>query len=356
MKTLYLHVGMHKAGSTSIQKALNKDRAALLDQGIYMPLTGTENNTESHQNIAWELNRDDRFVPEHGSLDDLFAELSHEQPQKVILSAEGFTSLDTRPGTGRERQLQHLLDPNSSKVTRYHRMREFAQGLGYRIVTIGFIREYVACLNSAYTQQIKTFKRGHTFAEHVEEQRDNDRWCYARVFAGWEAISGEVICVPNGEDNVQALYEMLGVKRPEQTREARLRNGNVGPKTIECSRILYRALEEQMHQRVGALRHRSKKVSENEAPHRLVKKMAKRLDWNAELFWGFDPLTATQVHEHFVERDRPFLDKHKIRFAPAFEKRLPNDFYLEQASAAERAAFVGSVNEIFANFGIEPLA
>ncbi|WP_428311551.1 hypothetical protein [Hydrocarboniphaga sp.] len=356
MKTLYLHVGMHKAGSTSIQRALNKDRKSLIQQGLYFPLTATDHNTRAHQNIAWELNRHNRFVPENGSLDDLHKELQRKQPQNVIISSEGFTSLDNKPGASKFNPQAEPEPVDPSRPSRYQRLREFADSLGYSIVTVGFVREYVACLNSAYTQQVKNFNHARPFADHVAEQRGNDRWCYEVVFAGWESISDKLICLPNGEDNVKTLYQLMGVK-PSEDQEIERHNTGVGPRTIECSRLVFKALE-PVQRRDSWLRNRKNKDKNREQaiPSKLVKRMARQQGWNDELFWGFDLQLARDVHASFVERDHKFLRKHQIHFADTFDRKRHNDFMIEQAEAGERATFLASVNPILAELGLAELS
>lgn len=352
MKTLYLHVGMHKAGSTSIQRALNKDRLSLIEQGLYFPLTATADNTRAHQNIAWELNRHNRFEPENGTLAELHDELTSKQPQNVILSSEGFTSLETKSGASRAKPVRQRAE---SDPGRYRRLRDFADSLGYSIVTIGFVREYVACLNSAYTQQVKTFNHARDFADHVAEQRGNDRWCYDVVFSGWEAISDKLICLPNGEDNVKSLFKLMGVEPSEQ--EIERHNTGVGPKTIECARLVFRALEARQ-ERDSWLRNRKDKQKNRKQPipSKLVKRMAERNRWNDELFWGFDLQLARDVHASFVKRDQKFLQKHQIHFVDTFDKKRKNDFLIDQADPQQREEFLASVNQIQTELGLDALS
>lgn len=342
MKTLYLHVGMHKTGSTSIQHALNKERDRLIGQGVYFPLTATMDNTRAHQNIAWELNKHGRFEPEVGTLADLHGELAQHRPDKVILSSEGFTSMDTVSGT-----------------TRFRRLKDFADSLGYGIVTIGFVREYVGCVNSAYTQQVKTLKHARSFDEYVAEQHDMERWCYEGVFAGWEGISREVICLASGDDNVGALFQILGVEGPGAAGHARMNTG-VGPRTIECSRILVRSLLQGMYSgadgRPGKLRRRLREDTGGGKPNRLIRKQAIAHGWDDELFWGFDVEQARQLHAVFSSRDEKFLGKHRIQFSQGFLNKSANDFLLERAEGRQRQDFVNAVNEILVKLGGAPLA
>ena len=49
---LVLHAGIHRTGTTSLQRLLAKNRAALAAEGIAYPGEG-----QNHQPLAWELFR-----------------------------------------------------------------------------------------------------------------------------------------------------------------------------------------------------------------------------------------------------------------------------------------------------------
>lgn len=59
MKTIYLHVGLHKTASTALQGFFNSNRKVLLDAGIYYPETGKTRHG-MHHHLPWAL-----FVPHH---------------------------------------------------------------------------------------------------------------------------------------------------------------------------------------------------------------------------------------------------------------------------------------------------
>ncbi len=50
--TLVIHAGIHRTGTTSLQRFLAENRAALAGRGVGYP--GEENN---HQALAWALHR-----------------------------------------------------------------------------------------------------------------------------------------------------------------------------------------------------------------------------------------------------------------------------------------------------------
>jgi hypothetical protein len=61
MPTLYLHVGVHKTGTTALQYVLAKRRAWLGDQGISYPAAGIPQSAQlwGHHDLAWALREGD---------------------------------------------------------------------------------------------------------------------------------------------------------------------------------------------------------------------------------------------------------------------------------------------------------
>src|SRR6266540_6893551 len=86
-----VHIGLHKTGSTSIQKMLVENECWLRNHGIYVPKAGRALG-HGDRLLAWELNRRPGFG---GSAQ--FDALSHELgeanfPDKIVLSSEDFSS------------------------------------------------------------------------------------------------------------------------------------------------------------------------------------------------------------------------------------------------------------------------
>lgn len=97
MRTLHVHIGTHKTGTTSIQVFLRQNAEAFRRCGVYVPTTGTLDPISGHHNIAWELRGDRRFDPAHGTLDDLMAEISGSDAPAAVISAEDFEYLSRHP-------------------------------------------------------------------------------------------------------------------------------------------------------------------------------------------------------------------------------------------------------------------
>ncbi len=92
-RTLYLHIGSHKTGSTSIQRFLAQNRATLTERGISYPTGANDVNlngalgaaaTTDDNALAQRAEQVARLIAQHGA-------------DHVIASSEGFSYLIDRP-------------------------------------------------------------------------------------------------------------------------------------------------------------------------------------------------------------------------------------------------------------------
>lgn len=96
-KTLFVHIGTHKTGSTSIQNFLRYHATRLNECGVFVPKSGTLNENSGHHNIAWEMRKDRRHNPRTGGIDELVAELKACAQSTAVISSEDFEYLVQYP-------------------------------------------------------------------------------------------------------------------------------------------------------------------------------------------------------------------------------------------------------------------
>lgn len=94
MTTIYLHIGMPKTGSTSLQKFLFTNREKLLRQGYLYPVTVagiTKKGIRNHNNLVHSIVKNyshgDNKV---GVWENIKMEINTIKPKNVIISAEDF--------------------------------------------------------------------------------------------------------------------------------------------------------------------------------------------------------------------------------------------------------------------------
>lgn len=126
MTTVYLHIGVHKTGTTAIQRVLTECRQRLLDADVLVPETGRAMGS-THQ-LAWVLSPDcpEWYPLSPDSPEQLFARLRDECERsgksKIILSSEDFSLLDMAAASqGSLDMLKRLLAPWQVKVILYLR-------------------------------------------------------------------------------------------------------------------------------------------------------------------------------------------------------------------------------------------
>ena len=117
MKQIYIHIGLHKTGSTYIQKVLAENRALLRSLDVDYPELGAE-FLFGHHNVAWSL------IPNHAlqntedfTLDQLLNYIDQAVAKRLIISSEDFDFLQPDQVS----KLRHLLFDYDVKIVMYIR-------------------------------------------------------------------------------------------------------------------------------------------------------------------------------------------------------------------------------------------
>ena len=154
MKTCYIHIGIHKTGSTAIQHSLARHRMALLEHGLHVPRAGLwSDSPAAHHNLAFDLNLNPSFDRAKGGLEELITELRTVKCDNVLVSSEDLAFSVRHPA-------------------RLRRLREPLLDLGFRIRWIVYFRTFPEWAESAYTELAKSLRVRSPFSEWV---RSNPR-------------------------------------------------------------------------------------------------------------------------------------------------------------------------------------
>ncbi len=151
MKRCFIHIGNHKTGTTSIQQILGQYDKQLASLGILVP-TSVRNvpNIGVHHQLAFDLNRDPRFRPNRGGLDELVAELTSASEETAIISSEALASTAIRPKS-------------------LGRLRSKLIEAGVKPIWIFYLRSYPEWAESAYTQLAKELKVTRPIDDCIDE-------------------------------------------------------------------------------------------------------------------------------------------------------------------------------------------
>jgi len=106
-RRLWLHAGLHKTGTTSLQSFLTQKRDLLAEHGLLYVRAGTNQYLNGNHNVAWELTGDRRFELDTGTVAEAVQEIA-DFPGDAILSSEDFEGLLHQP-KGFDPLLRHPL-------------------------------------------------------------------------------------------------------------------------------------------------------------------------------------------------------------------------------------------------------
>jgi hypothetical protein len=180
---LFLHIGTHKTGSTSLQNRLHTSREALLKHGILYPETGLSGT--AHHELAWKAGLGARdWDPDY--LSRSFRAIATEAEQlgvdTVVLSSEEFSSV--------------------RKVKAFQELSEL-----FDVRVVAYLRKQDRYLESTYNQHVRMYDKRFSGSVYQFALAFNfyDRFNYRRLFKHWESFFGEdkIIVRPYGTELVE---------------------------------------------------------------------------------------------------------------------------------------------------------
>ncbi len=226
---IFVHIGLRKAGSASIQAFLAANAEPLAQLGLLYPRTGRFER-DAHHNLASELRSRRRFTAGRGGIDDVLAEWRASGAPNLILSSEMFEDCSAA-------QAGRLIG----------RLRE-ADG-DIRVILI--LRDLAHLIVSSYGQKVKYGRNSHDFDEFFETRLTDERVDYAETAERWAAAVGwdrlhvrllEPALLANG-DLIDELLALTGFDPASPAVRALDRPGvlNVTPgwRVLEAIRALY---------------------------------------------------------------------------------------------------------------------
>jgi hypothetical protein len=227
---IYIHIGLSKAGSTTIQKFMAANETGLRELSVDYPPIGRPNKG-AHHNIASELKgRAEKFKPDAGRVSDLVTYLRDTPCNTTVLSSEGLWLSNAGVIKGIAARLADV---------------------GKQIRIIMVIRNLVEFAPSTYGQKIRN--GGHTFDfdTYFNRRLGRDgfdvfdaasRW--ADVF-GWDALIVRALdpaMLVDG-DLISDFLTQVGLdpQAPAVRDLPRQPRANIAPgwKTVEAVRALF---------------------------------------------------------------------------------------------------------------------
>lgn len=337
----YLHIGLHKTASSSMQQMILRNVERLAAVGIYVPETSTGGYSKIHHELAAELNsRVGR--PDANWFERLRDELGSQNfPPRILLSSEDFSRKIHRDQVRRA-------------------LWSFFDELGYRIRVIVYVRPQDRSMNSTYAQHVKGFLFNFDFDEYRERVfRQNPVWFdYHRLLTPLLDDPGFDCDVrPFNRATLQRgveadLLSAVGVPLDEAAAFQKVppANRTPGPKTIAACLELTRRM---MTERLEPTRARRKRVS------RRIRQTSLALGWEESQFLGLTPQTAGEIRERYAEGNdllsrrvwgRPWVEVFAYEIA---QPVLPNRFDPAAAEPGERKEFEQAVEDLWETAKVE---
>lgn len=220
MKRLYLHIGMQKTGTTTVQAELLGSRSPLPAAGIdTLPRAIAPRG--GHHNAAWEMSGIGRYRPDHPGIDILVSEALNSKCDRIFVSSEDFSFL------------------NPAQIDRLRQKL-----LSFDVQVILCLRNQLDWSESMYAQAAK---RGYanSFNEYIKILEKTGRLEIHNVVRNWSLVFGfervHVFTYESSSDICSVVASFLGVSASP---DARRRNISLNEKFFAaCQNVLQHAQE-----------------------------------------------------------------------------------------------------------------
>ena len=174
-RTLVVHVGATKTGSTSIQHMLGSLSGALELAGIHVPVAARSHNG-NHWNLAYLDKCIDGYDPDLGGWADLAEELRRCAARRFVVSSELFT--------------------NGCRGRGYTaRVAALARDLALDIEIVGYVRPQYQRLEALYAQRVNSGHASPPFEMAASTCQDDPELDYNVIFQPWLETFGNRLTV-----------------------------------------------------------------------------------------------------------------------------------------------------------------
>lgn len=226
MAQIVLHIGDHKTGSTSIQKAM----AQLVDNtgGVQYCVSGRGNRI-AHHNLVWAIKNKGRHKAELGGWKKLGKEISASSADKCVVSSEAFEFVSPAK----------VLNKSSSIL----------DGNVFRIIV--YVRPHFSRMLSGYLQQAKTGQIRESLDDFVKRRSEKKSFMMAQRLARWCEVFGRenIIVRPFirsllEKNDVLSDFSVHGLQKDADflTSAVDTKSVNVSP-SMDVVRVIYKCAE-----------------------------------------------------------------------------------------------------------------
>lgn len=191
-RRLFVHIGTHKTGTTSIQKFLRDHAGEFRDCGILVPASGTLSADSGHHNIAWQLRDDSRYSNAVAGVDALVTELAASEADCAVVSSEDFEFLVHYPAQLRAFDARfEAIGFATTYVVYFREPESYARSLHCELVSAGLADDF-----AAFRRSIDTLGYVRAADDLYYEFR------YDRFVRAWQDIVGAKLVTCSYDDAI----------------------------------------------------------------------------------------------------------------------------------------------------------
>ncbi len=190
MKKLYIHIGLGKTGTTSIQSFLSSHSQKLKQEGVHYIMAGGGASGCGHQTLAKSCIDNVPYYMEIADstldVESILSEIKSTQCESILLSSENFQLANP----GRVRSLFDRVEG----------------GLDYRIIL--FVRSQDELLESEFNQMVKVKSLSRSLMEYADCSFDGN---FDHLASQWASVFGEhaMICRVYNAAEKNAIEDFL---------------------------------------------------------------------------------------------------------------------------------------------------
>ena len=163
---IYLHIGIHKTGSTTLQHFLDVNREVFNKKGFFYPDSKTD--FAGHHNLFWEFIEKNRFYENGITWADLFDQIDNLESNAMILSSENFCRLTP---------------------DRISWIREKFSNFDVKVII--YLRRQDKLIHSNYAHEVKVGKEVPEFETYLKERVDTQEFNFMSILSPWKEVFGE---------------------------------------------------------------------------------------------------------------------------------------------------------------------
>ena len=285
----FIHIGLAKTGTKSIQFALAQRRGKLDRAGWFYPNEGTTTNRSGHHGLAWYLQRASHRHPALQKFDAAAfkSAIAAASNRNVIISSEELGSISNDATA-----VQSLL----------------AMFPAHEVFVVVYVREQAELINSLYAQLLKDLGYPDEIGKFAARTLALDRFNYSTLLNNWKRFLGKRLIVRPFDarelrmgDVVSDFAALLGIEDVLKPLPNERMNTQYNPLQVAVLIGLARLLARR-GERWEALSDR----------HRHIRRLVADILEDSELampesYWGLGPVAVRNVRDHYSASNSAFF-------------------------------------------------